>query len=185
MATTVSLNSMQRQFILDQQMFFVATAPMAGGSDGHINVSPKGVAGTFAILDDGHFAYLDFTGSGVETIAHLRENGRICVMFCAFDEAPNILRIHGTGRVVLPGTEEFEALIPQFTSSKQGVRSIIHITAKRINDSCGFGVPLYEYQGQRTRLTEWAEKKGPDGVAQYQARKNVLSLDGLPGLDAG
>lgn len=183
MATTTSLNNLQRQFISQQQMFFVGTAPMTGGEDGHINLSPKGVGGTFAILDDRTFAYLDYTGSGVETIAHLRENGRICVMFCAFEGSPNILRIHGKGRVILPGDAEFEQLLPHFTASYDGVRSIIHITAKRINDSCGFGVPLYAYQGQRTRLTEWAEKKGPEGVAAYQAKKNVTSLDGLPGLD--
>ncbi|HAI10103.1 MAG TPA: pyridoxamine 5'-phosphate oxidase [Phycisphaerales bacterium] len=183
MPTTVALNNRQREFIHQQQMFFVGTAPMAGGEDGHINLSPKGVGGTFAILDDQTFAYLDYTGSGIETIAHLRENGRICIMFCAFDGAPNILRIHGKGRVILPDNSEFDSLLPSFTASTDGVRSIIHITAKRINDSCGYGVPLYEYQGQRTKLTDWAVKKGPAGVADYQAKKNVTSLDGLPALD--
>jgi hypothetical protein len=186
MSTTPKLTQQQRDFILKQHLFFVGTAPMVGGEDGHINISPKGLAGTFAIIDDSNVAYLDFTGSGVETIAHLRENKRICVMFCAFEGSPNILRIHGRGRVILPADDAFADMLAHFEIDQAhlpGVRSIICVTAKRINDSCGFGVPLYEYQGQRSRLTDWIARKGADGVAEYQAKRNVTSLDGLPGLD--
>ena len=168
-----------RAFIEAQRMFFVATAP--SGPDGHVNVSPKGLAGTFAILDDRSVAYLDFTGSGVETIAHVRENGRICLMFCAFDGPPRIVRIHGNGDVVEPNDEEFAGLGAEF-DEYPGVRAIIRIRATRISDSCGYGVPLYEYQGERDQLQRWAERKGPDGLAQYQSDKNSESLDGLPSL---
>ncbi len=174
-----TLNDRDRAFIGKQKMFFVATAPR--GDDGLINVSPKGLDGTFAVIDDRTVAYLDLTGSGVETIAHLRENGRICVMFCAFDGPPNILRIQGTGDVVEPGDDGFVGLASRFPEVP-GVRSIIRITVGRIADSCGFGVPRYDYAGQRDTLTKWAEKKGPDGVREYQAGKNRRSLDGLPGL---
>ncbi|MFG0249475.1 MAG: pyridoxamine 5'-phosphate oxidase family protein [Phycisphaeraceae bacterium JB051] len=186
MSTTPKLTAKQRDFILSQHMFFVGSAPMTGGEDGHVNISPKGLSGSFAILDDSNVAYLDFTGSGVETIAHIRENKRVCIMFCAFEGSPNILRIHGKGRVVLPDDDAFENMLQQFEVDPQhvhGIRSIICVTAQRINDSCGFGVPLYEYQGQRTRLTQWVQKKGAQGVADYQSRKNLTSLDGLPGLD--
>lgn len=168
-----------RAFIEAQRMFFVATAP--SGADGHVNLSPKGLAGTFAILDERSVAYLDFTGSGVETIAHLRENGRICVMFCAFDGPPRIVRIHGAGDVVEPSDAEFESLKQAF-DEYPGVRAIIRIRASRISDSCGYGVPLYEYQGERDQLQRWAERKGPGGLAQYQSDNNTESVDGLPSL---
>jgi hypothetical protein len=166
-----------RAFIDEQKMFFVATAPMT--QDGHINVSPKGLAGTFAVIDDRTIAYLDLTGSGVETIAHLRENGRICVMFCAFDGRPRIVRVHGTGDVVEPNDPEFEALNNHF-DDYPGVRSIIRVHASRVSDSCGYGVPLYEHKGGRDQLQRWADSKGEQGIAQYQQDKNSESLDGLP-----
>jgi hypothetical protein len=174
-----SFNDQLRSFIGRQKMFFVATAPLT--SEGHVNVSPKGLAGTFAVLDDRTIAYLDFTGSGVETIAHLRENGRICVMFCAFEGPPRIVRVHGVGDVVEPSDDEFEPLRARF-DEYPGVRSIIRIRARRISDSCGYGVPLYDYQGERDQLSRWAENKGEDGLAQYQIDNNSESLDGLPSL---
>lgn len=168
-----------RTFIGEQKVFFVATAPLI--PDGHINVSPKGLSGTFAILDDRTIAYLDLTGSGVETIAHLRENGRICVMFCAFDGRPRIVRVHGAGDVVEPGDREFAALSAHF-DAYPGVRSIIRVRASRISDSCGYGVPLYEHKGERDQLQRWADRKGEEGIAQYQRDNNAESLDGLPSL---
>lgn len=165
-----------RAFIEKQKMFFVATAPL--GAEGHVNVSPKGLDGTLSILDDHTIAYLDLTGSGVETIAHLRENGRICMMFCALDGPPRIVRIHGAGDVIEPGDEEFDELVERF-SKYPGARAIIRIRASRISDSCGYGVPLYEYRGERDQLQRWAQSKGPDGVAQYQRDHNTESLDGL------
>ena len=177
------LTDTHRRFIAKQKMFFVATAPRA--DDGLINLSPKGLDDTFAVLDERTVAYLDFTGSGVETIAHLRENGRVCLMFCAFEGRANIFRIQGRGEVVMPGDAAFGALMADhFPAHAQspGVRSIIRVHAERVADSCGFGVPLMQYLGQRTELTDWAQKKGPEGVADYQRKKNQQSLDGLPGL---
>lgn len=168
-----------RAFIDQQKMFFVATAPLT--PDGHVNLSPKGLAGTFAILDERTIAYLDLTGSGVETIAHLRENNRVCVMFCAFEGPPRIVRVHGTGDVVEPQDQEFESLSAHF-DDYPGVRSIIRIRASRISDSCGYGVPLYDHKGERDQLQRWADRKGDDGIAQYKRDNNTESLDGLPSL---
>ncbi|UCF47186.1 MAG: pyridoxamine 5'-phosphate oxidase family protein [Myxococcales bacterium] len=168
-----------RAFIDRQKMFFVATAPLT--PDGHVNLSPKGLGGTFAVLDERTIAYLDLTGSGVETIAHLRENGRICVMFCAFEGPPRIVRVHGTGDVVEPSDEEFESLRAHF-DDYPAVRSIIRVRASRISDSCGYGVPLYDYEGERDQLQRWADRKGDDGIVQYQRDNNAESLDGLPSL---
>ncbi len=163
-----------------QHVFFVATAPRS--DEGHVNLSPKGLD-TFTILDDRTVAYLDLVGSGIETVAHLRENGRITLMFCAFEGAPQIVRLQGRGQVHLPGSEVFGQLAPRF-GEHVGVRSIITVTADRISDSCGFGVPLYRFQGERRALDAWAEKKGPDGLVEYKATRNVVSVDGLPGLPA-
>ncbi|HET6417044.1 MAG TPA: pyridoxamine 5'-phosphate oxidase family protein [Polyangiales bacterium] len=168
-----------RAFIEQQKMFFVATAPLI--QDGHINLSPKGLTGTFAILDERTVAYLDLTGSGVETIAHLRENGRACIMFCAFEGPPRIVRVHGTGDVIEPEHDEFESLRSHF-DEYPGVRSIIRVRANRISDSCGYGVPLYDYAGERDQLQRWAERKGADGISEYQRENNTESLDGLPSL---
>lgn len=174
-----TLTEKDRAFIQKQRMFFVATAPLA--DDGLINLSPKGLDNTFAVIDDSTVAYLDLTGSGVETIAHLRENGRICLMFCAFEGPPNIFRVQGKGQAVEPDEDGFAELAAHFPGMP-GVRSIIRIDINRLSDTCGFGVPFYEYQGQRDTLTQWAQKKGPDGLATYQRNKNAKSLDGLPGL---
>lgn len=167
------------RFLSAQHVFFVATAPR--GDDGHLNLSPKGLSGTFTVLDPQTVAYLDLTGSGVETIAHLRENGRIVVMFCAFEGPPRIVRIHGRGEAVLPGDERFDDLVARFRS-RPGIRSVIRIDVHRVADSCGFGVPVLRFERERSQLDEWAERKGADGIARYQAEKNADSIDGLPGL---
>jgi len=166
------------EFIGRQHLYFVGTAPNA--PEGRLNISPKGLD-TFRILGPKSVAYLDLTGSGVETIAHLRENGRITILFCAFDGRPLILRLYGRGRVVEPGQEEWTGLIARFPDSP-GVRSVIVMDVERIADSCGFAVPLYEFQGDRFQLIDYAVKKGPEGMAQYRAQKNKVSIDGLAGL---
>ncbi len=166
------------RFIQAQHVFFVGTAP--GGAAGHVNVSPKGLD-AFRILDPQTVAYLDPTGSGIETVAHLRDNGRICIMFCAFEAAPKILRLHGHGEVITPEQSSFAALRSQFALTVQA-RAVIRVRLDRIADSCGYGVPLYRYEGERTQLTEWAARKGSDGIRQYQAANNAHSIDGLPGL---
>lgn len=162
-----------------QKMFFVATAPLAG--DGLINCSPKG-GDSFRILGGNQVAYQDFTGSGVETIAHLRENGRIVIMFCAFEGAPKILRLHGRGTVFAPDDNGFDALAARFRPNP-GTRAIIRVEVQRIADSCGYAVPLYEFQASRDILDRWSEEKGEEGVRAYQRANNRHSLDGLPGLD--
>lgn len=167
-----------RAFIARQHVFFVATAPLS--ADGHVNVSPKGLD-TFRVLGPTTVAYLDLTGSGVETVAHLRENGRLTVMFCAFDGRPRILRLYGVGRAVEPGDAEWPAVSAGFPDLP-GVRSVVVLEVDRITDSCGYAVPRYEYVGDRPQLVDWAAKKGPDGVRKYQAQKNAASVDGLPGL---
>ena len=166
------------EWIRKQHLFFVATAPLAG--DGHVNCSPKGLD-AFAVLGPTTVAYLDLTGSGAETIAHVRENGRIVIMFCAFDGAPRIVRLHGTGTIVEPHMPEFAAL-QSVLPTLPGARSIVKIDVSRVADSCGFAVPLYDYVGERDTLIRWSENKGPEGIATYQHRKNVTSLDGLPAV---
>lgn len=168
-----------RRFLEAQQMFFVATAPLA--ADGHVNLSPKGLD-TFAVLGPREVAYLDLTGSGVETVAHLRENGRIVLLFCAFAGPPRIVRLHGRGEAIEPGHAEFEALAARFPAHT-GRRSVIRARLERISDSCGYGVPLYEYRGQREQLPAWvARTEAKDGVAAYRRTHNARSIDGLPGL---
>jgi len=167
-----------REFIGSQAVFFVATAP--SGDGGHVNVSPKGYD-SFRVLDAHSVAYLDLTGSGAETIAHLRENGRIVVMFCAFDGRPRIIRLHGIGRVVLPDDPGFTEVIGRF-SEHPGVRSIIVVDVDRVSDSCGYGVPTMVFEADRQVLDLSHAKKGPDELAQYRARKNATSIDGLPAL---
>jgi hypothetical protein len=165
-------------FIAAQHMFFVASAPL--DASGHVNLSPKGLD-SFRILGPRQVAYLDLTGSGVETIAHVRENGRLTILFCAFEGAPKIVRLHGRGEVIDRDTPEFEALLPRFTAAV-GMRSIIRLDVERVSDSCGYSVPLFEYQGDRDTLTKYAERKGEDGMAEYRQRKNARSIDGLPGV---
>jgi hypothetical protein len=162
-----------------QHVFFVATAP--SGDGGHVNCSPKG-SDSFRVLGPTTVAYVDQTGSGVETIAHLRQNGRIVVMFCAFEGGPKIVRVHGRGEVVRPGDDGFAQLLSRFGMRELGVRSIIKVEATRISDSCGYGVPVMTFDHERDTMAKWADKKGPEGVAQYWRDKNASSLDGLPGL---
>jgi predicted pyridoxine 5'-phosphate oxidase superfamily flavin-nucleotide-binding protein len=173
-----SLDERLREFIDAQHVFFVATAP--SGSEGHVNVSPKGLD-ALRVLGERTVAYLDFNGSGVETIAHLRDNGRITVMLCAFEGPPKIVRLHGNGEVVEPADPRFAGLRTMLPDAEH-VRSIIVVTVERISDSCGFAVPLYRYQGQRRQLVEWAEKKGDEKLVEYRQKNNALSIDGLPGL---
>lgn len=175
-----SIDERLREFVLAQPMFFVGTAPAA--LDQHINVSPRGGAGSFVVLDEHTVAFADFTGSGSETVAHLRDNGRIVVMFCAFTGPPNIVRLHGKGEVVLPENGEWDGLQSRFQvdAPQAAVRAIIRIAVDRVSDSCGFSVPLLDYVGQRPLLDNWAERKGPDGLVAYRAEKNATSIDGLP-----
>ena len=164
-------------FIAVQRVFFVATAPTDGG---HVNLSPKGLD-TFTVLDPNTVAYLDLTGSGIETVAHLRENGRITIMFCAFDGKPNIVRLYGRGEVLAIGEPDADALLPRF-GSYPGARSVIRVHVDRVSTSCGYGVPRLTYDGERDQLTTWAERRGPDGLVGYREEKNAVSIDGLPGL---
>ena len=161
-----------------QRLFFVATAPLSG--DGHVNCSPKG-QDSFAVLGPRSVAYLDFVGSGIETAAHLRENGRITLLFCALEGPPRIVRLYGRGELLEPGSAEFEALRGRFPEAP-GTRGVVRVALERIADSCGYGVPLYRYEGERSQLRAWAERKGPGGLRSYQKEKNLLSIDGLPGL---
>jgi Pyridoxamine 5'-phosphate oxidase len=168
-------------WITEQPVFFVATAPLDAG--GHVNCSPKGNRGELAVLDERTIAYLDQTGSGVETIAHLQENGRIVVMFCAFEGPPRIVRLHGTGRPVFPHDPGFEELGRHFPIVLGvGVRSIITVKVNRIADSCGYGVPLMSFERHRSQMDDWVERKGADGIHSYWSEKNTASLDGLPGI---
>jgi hypothetical protein len=173
-----ALDERLARFIERQHVFFVATAPLAG--EGLINLSPKGLD-SFRVLGPRSVAWLDLTGSGAETIAHLRENGRIVVMFCSFDGPPNILRLQGRGEVIEPHGAEFETLRAQFPKHP-GTRSVIRVAVERIADSCGYAVPLLRFEGERSALLEWAERKSPEELAEYQQTKNTLSLDGLPAL---
>ena len=167
-----------RRFLEAQRMFFVATAPLDAA--GHVNLSPKGLD-SFRVIDPRTVAYLDLTGSGIETVAHLRENGRIVLLFCAFEGPPKIVRLHGRGKVVEPGDARFGLLAARFPSFPS-TRSVIVIALERISDSCGYGVPLYGYEGQRSQLIDWAERKGADGVVRYREDNNRRSIDGLQGL---
>jgi hypothetical protein len=175
---STSLDEAARQFIEGQAVFFVGTAPLAG--DGHVNVSPKGLD-TFRILGPTTVAYLDLTGSGIETVAHVKENGRIVVMFCAFQGPPKIMRLHGRGRVVHPADAEFPALNSNFPSF-EGVRAVIVMEITRVSESCGYAVPLFEQGTERTQLQAWVRKKGPEGLKKYKEERNSKSIDGLPGL---
>jgi hypothetical protein len=166
------------KFIRAQQMFFVATAPL--DENGHVNVSPKG-RDTLRILGPHALAYLDYVGSGAETIAHLRENGRMVLMLCAFQGPPRIVRFHGRGEVLEPHDREFSQLRDLFPPEPVA-RAIIRISITRIADSCGYGVPLYTFEGHRSQLPNWVERKGTQGLLQYQKDKNRVSIDGLAAL---
>jgi hypothetical protein len=172
-----------REFIVSRPMFFVATAP--AGAEGHVNVSPKGMAGTFAVLGELRVAYLDFHGSGAETAAHLRENGRITLMFCAFDGPPNIVRLHGTGRVVPATDPEYAELLTAFSDppDPHAVRAIIDVAVHRVSDSCGYAVPLMSYEGDRDLLLRWGAGRSDEDLAQYRKTRNAASIDGLPAFE--
>ena len=170
-----------REWIERQHMFFVGTAPLSGS--GSVNVSPKG-HDTLRVLDEHTLAYLDYGGSGVETIAHLRENGRIVIMMCAFENPPMIYRFHGIGEVVTPLDEGFQLLARHFDRSELGIRAIIRVRVTRVSDSCGFGVPLYEYQQQRDTSPKFIRTTGVREIRAYLKTANLRSIDGLPGESA-
>ena len=165
-----------------QHLFFVGTAPLA--ADGHINVSPKGGLRWLRILGPGEVAYLDVVGSGAETIAHARENGRIVIMFCAFEGPPRIVRLHGRATVLLPGEPGFDPLLAHFDPPEHGLRSVIRVEVDRIADSCGYGVPLMRYEGTRKQQEAWLDKRVREGTLDdYVVEKNARSIDGLPAIE--
>ena len=168
-----------RKFIEAQSIFFVGSAPLS--PDGHINVSPKGLD-TFRVLDSRTVAYLDLTGSGIETVSHLKENGRIVLMFCAFQGPPKIVRLYGQGRVIEPDQAEFANLASHFPE-QEAARTIILIEVSRISDSCGYAVPLLQYEADRSQLVGWAHKLGPEGLKTYRQKNNLESIDRIPGLE--
>jgi len=177
-----------RAFIEAQPVFFVATAP--SGSDGHVNVSPKGGANMFRVTGPHGFAYVDMLGSGIETVAHMRENGRVCVMFAAFAGPPKIVRLYGRGRVVQQGEAEFDDLLDSFALEPrqlQAVRSIVMVDVTRIADACGYAVPEMRFERERDQLLRFADnrirKEGPDAVRRYSTVSNASSIDGLTGID--
>lgn len=161
-----------------QHVFFVATAPSEGG---RVNLSPKGLD-SLRVLDERTVAYLDLTGSGAETIAHLRDNGRITLMLCAFEGPPQILRLYGRGSVVALGDPDFEDASAPFPDLV-GARAVITVAVDRVQTSCGYAVPKMAFVEDRHRLEQWAENRGDDGLVAYRAEKNATSIDGLPGLD--
>ena len=165
-------------WISEQPMWFVATAPLE--AEGRINVSPRG-HDSLAVLGPHRVGWVDCTGSGVETIAHLRQNRRICLMFCSFGRRPRVVRLHGQGRVALPGEAAFDEVAAR-KPEHPSTRAVITVDVERISDSCGFGVPLMTWTGERDLLRAGAEKRGPDGLAAYRAEVNAASIDGLPGL---
>ena len=177
-------------WIARQPLFFVGSAPLDG--DGHVNVSPKGPIGSLRVLGPTTIAYLDIYGSGAETIAHIRENGRIVVMLCAFDGPPRILRLHGRGEVLRPGDDGFDALLAQAAFDEPSIpearRSIVRVEISRIADSCGYGVPLMAHEGQRPHSTLSAEKRlrsgGQEAIDAYIAERNAISIDGLSAIDS-
>lgn len=168
-------------WLREQRLFFVATAPLS--PDGLINCSPKGMD-SFRIVGPCEAAYLDLTGSGIETALHLRENGRIVFMFCAFAGPPKIVRLHGMGEYLAADTAAFGELRDLFPDTP-GARGIVRARLTRISDSCGYAVPRYKFAAERDTLVKWAEAKGSDGLAKYRRERNAKSLDGLPGLDSG
>jgi hypothetical protein len=183
-----SIDDKVRAFIEAQTMFFVGTAP--SGDDGHVNVSPKGGSNLFRVTGPLAFAYVDLMGSGIETIAHLRENGRIVIMFCAFEGPPKIVRLHGRGYPIQQGDPGFDAALAAFDitdEQRRAVRSVISVEVTRVADSCGFVVPRMTYEGERDQLYRYADnrvrKEGPDAVRAYVSANNASSIDGLTGLD--
>ncbi|HPI55283.1 MAG TPA: pyridoxamine 5'-phosphate oxidase family protein [Chitinophagaceae bacterium] len=170
------LSEAQQKFIQKQHIFFVASAPLH--PEGHVNVSPKGLD-TFRILSPSRVAYLDFAGSGNETSAHILENQRITILFCSFAKNPMILRLYGKGSVIKPSQADWDATYALFNTQVH-CRQLFIIDIHRIQSSCGYGIPFYEYQGERSTLTDWIDKKGPEGIDAYIQKNNLQSLDGLP-----
>jgi len=170
-----TISAEYQAFIERQPMFFVASAPLSGA--GHVNLSPKGLD-TLRIIDPGTVAYLDLTGSGNETAAHVTENGRLTLMFCAFEGNPKILRLYCRGRVVTRGMHEWEESVGRFPG-QPGIRQVVIANVQSGQTSCGFGVPLLSLVSQRDQLPRWAESKGEDGLVTYRSSKNTISLDGL------
>src|SRR5690242_13687103 len=170
------LTEVHQTFIKKQKIFFVSTAPL--DKDGHINISPKGFD-CFRVLSPTRVGYLDIVGSGNETSSHIFENGRITFMFCAFDGPPQILRLYGKGYTVLPGDKDWEEFSKNFLILP-ATRQIIVADIFKVKTSCGFGVPYYEYEGERDHAIKWAENKGPEGLEAYKKEKNLVSIDGLP-----
>jgi hypothetical protein len=184
-----SITDHLRAWVAEQAMFFVATAPLS--PDGHVNVSPKGPIGSLRVLEGDRLAYLDVAGSGAETIAHLRENGRIVVMLCAFDGPPRIVRFHGRGEVLLRDDRRFEELRAEAkledASVPEARRAIVLVEVTRVSDSCGYGVPLMTFEGLRDHHALSTTKKlrtlGQAGYDEFRAKSNAVSLDGLPAVD--
>lgn len=171
---TETILDQHKAFIEAQHLFFVATAPVS--LDGHINLSPKGLD-SFRVLSSGQVAYMDIIGSGNETAAHVTENGRITFMFCSFDKVPNILRLYGRAKIVLPEDDEWTELSSHFTiypSTRQIITAEIHL----VQTSCGYGIPLYDFKADRTIHFDWADTKGEQGLKDYIKEKNSVSLDG-------
>lgn len=171
-----SIKPAHKEFIEKQHIFFVATAPLS--AEGRVNLSPKGLD-CFRVLSESRVGYMDLISSGNETSAHTLENGRITIMFCSFEGAPNILRLYGKGFAVLPGTAQWQEYAPNF-NIYPSTRQLIIANIDLVQTSCGFGVPLYQYEGERDIHFEWAEKKGADGLYEYVQQNNLKSLDGLP-----
>ncbi len=172
--TYPEISKKHQEFIQAQQMFFVATAPKGG----HLNLSPKGLE-SLRIINSNRVLWLNYTGSSNETAAHLREDDRMTIMFCAFEGDPKILRLYGHARTIHPRDEGWETLLRHFPDTA-GARQLIEMDVDLVHTSCGFGVPLYSYVGQRDTLIRWIDKKGEEGIAQYWADRNVQSLDGKP-----
>ncbi|MEO8111490.1 MAG: pyridoxamine 5'-phosphate oxidase family protein [Ginsengibacter sp.] len=171
-----SITLAHKEFIQIQHIFFVATAPLS--EEGRVNLSPKGLD-CFRVLSENKVAYMDLISSGNETSAHTLENGRITIMFCSYEGPPNIMRLYGKGFAVLPGTDDWEIYAPRF-KIYPSTRQIIVANIDLVQTSCGFGVPLFDYKGERDIHFEWAEKKGDGGLREYILEKNLKSLDGLP-----
>jgi hypothetical protein len=174
-----SIDERLRTFVESQPVFFVGTAPSAGG---HVNVSPKGLSDTFTVVDEHTVAYLDLTASGAETIAHLRENGRITLMFCSFERTPNVVRLQGTGRVVGLHDDDFASWASRFKPNP-AARAVIVVDVDRVSDSCGYSLPLMSLDEERDLLTPNMERRGAEGIVDYRRRKNRTSIDGLPAFD--
>lgn len=178
-ATYELIDNNIREWIEKQHMFFVGTAPLS--KSGSINISPKGLD-TLRVVNEKTLAYMDLGGSGIETISHIRENSRVVIMMCAFEGPPKIYRFHGNGEILLPNDARFDDLSSSFDRANLGIRAIIIVHVERISDSCGFGVPLYNYQGDRPTLPNYIKKYGVASFRKFLQEKNEKSIDGLPGF---